>query len=505
MLPVRRIPILCPLLAVLLGCWPSAAAAAPRWENLPARVQAITRASLAQGDENWDERAGLLWGGKDERGARAHSVRPTAWYALGLLWRDAPGDQARAERAFDAVLRQQIDEPGQPWNGTFFRRAEEPRPLNGARMWTDYDPNWRQFIGCALAQALIDFGDRLPAALQERMLTAIDRALAGELAEGRLAPHYTNIALMQGFLLGFAGERLQRPEWTAAANAWVGEIAAAFAPHESFDEYNSPTYYGVDLYGLALLRAHGATPELRAAGAAMEAGLWRDIGRFYHAGLRTMAGPFDRTYGMDMRDYVALTGVWMGFVLPAEQTPLPTVPPLRHGGDFYFAPCFALLGAEVPADVQPQLAAFTGERLLRRPIAEGKRVATAWLGAELMIGAQDTALARGVSRAGSQFHPATIHWRRPDGGTGWIALRECSRVNARAEPRKLTIEAIGDATFRIEAPGLEAAQLSAGQWRLPGLTVEIDSDARDCEVAVDDTGASVVYRAATRFTLNCRR
>ena len=500
---VCRLFILGPLMAVVCAV-PTAALAAPRWEALPDRVREITRASLAQGDADWDERAGFVWAGKNARGSRTHGVRPTSWYALGLLLRNAAGDQARAERAFDAVLQQQIDAPGMPWDGTFYRRPEEQRPLNGAKMWDDYDPNWRQFVGCVLAQALIDFDERLSPALQERMLASIERALKGELAQGRLFPHYTNIALMQGFLLGFAGQRLHRPEWVTAAENWVQEIARSFAAHESFEEYNSPTYYGVDLYGLALLRAHGATPGLRAAGAAMEAGLWRDIGRFYHAELRTMAGPFDRTYGMDMREYVALTGLWMGFVLPPDKTPLPAKRPMAHGSDFYFVPCFALLGAEVPADVRAQLARFPGEHSLRRPIADGRRVVTAWLGSELMIGGQHTALSRGVPQGQSQFYPATIHWRQPDGHTGWIALRECSRVNASAEPGRLLIEATGDAVFRIEAAGLKPEQVDAGRWELPGLLVEIDSDARHCEVAIDDTGAKVTYREGTRFTLNCR-
>lgn len=491
-------------MAITVMCVAAATASAgPRLAELPERPRELTRAALAQGDANWDERAGLLWAGRNEQGSRVHGVRPTSWYALGLLLRGEPGDRERAVQALEAVLRQQIDAPGMPWHGTFFRRAEEPRPMPGAKMWDDYDPNWRQFIGCTFAQVLIDYADELPEALRERLLRSIALALEGEHAHGRLKPAYTNIALMQGFLLGFAGERLARPGWISAAAAWVGEIGREFVAHESFDEYNSPTYYGVDLYGLALLRAHGATPELRATGAHLEAALWRDIGRFYHAGLRNLAGPYDRAYGMDLQEYVALAGTWMGFVLPAEATPLPAVMPARHGGDFNFTPCFALLGAKVPAEVQARLETFSGERLLERPIADGKRVATAWLGRDLMIGAQDTALSRGVPQARSQFHPATIHWRRPDGAVAWLALRECSRVNARAEPRRLHIAAIGDATFRIETPGLKDGDLRADSWQLPGLDVRIEHDARNCEIKLDATGATLVYREATRFTLHC--
>ena len=468
----------------------------------PDRARQLSLAALERADAQWDERAALLWTSTRPDGARGHGVRPTAWYALGLLLRDGPGDQERAVRAIEAVLRHQIHEPGQPWHGTFFRRAEEPRPLARAKMWDDYDPNWRQFIGCVFAQALLHYEDRLPADLPDRLEQAIARALEGEQAHGRLRPHYTNIALMHGFLLGFAGERLARAGWTTEAEEWVGEIHREFEAHQSFDEYNSPTYYGVDLYGLALLREHGATAGLRTAGATMEAALWQDIARFYHAGLHNLAGPFDRSYGMDLRRYVALVGVWMGFVLPEAQTPLPDLRrPARHTNDFLFTPCFALLGAQVPDDVIPHLRAFQGERQVRRPIADGRRVATAWLADTVMIGAESTAWSRGVPQPNSQFHPATVHWQLPGGDVGWLALRECSRVNATAAPHQLTIEAIGPATFRIHAPGLASEAVTRDRWSLPGLLIDVSTDAIAWSSRRDGDAVEITYTDATRFDL----
>jgi hypothetical protein len=488
-----------------LGVVATPGAAGEAWSlaNLPERARDLSALAVARADALWDERAALL----TTADGMVHGVRPTAWYALGLLVRDGPGDRARAVRAIDAVLQQQIHAPGWPWHGTFYRRAQEQRPLRGARMWDDYDPNWRQFIGCTLAQALIHYADRLPAALQARMREAIVTALEGEAGEGRLLPAYTNIALMQGFLLGFAGKQMDRPEWTAAAEAWVAEIHTAFQRHESFDEYNAPTYYGVDLYGLALLRARGATPALREAGTAMEAALWRDIGRFYHAGLRNLCGPYDRahgTHGMMMEDYVALTGIWIGLVVPEALSPLPDLraAELRHGNELLFAPGFALLGAVVPAEVQPHLERFQGERRLERPIDDGHRVATAWLSEKVMIGAQHTRLSRGVAHDRSAFHPVTLHWQRPDGGVSWLALRTASRVNAVAEAGRLTVEAIGDAVWRISAPGLTTEALGRELWTLPGLTLAVTSDACDYTAVPDATGVTITFHRATRMVFS---
>src|SRR5690606_11045417 len=86
--------------------------ASPRDAGVPSRVREITEAALSRADAQWDDRAALLWTSTRTDGKRGHGVRPTSWYALGLLWRDGPGDHERAVRAFDAVLRQQLHEPG---------------------------------------------------------------------------------------------------------------------------------------------------------------------------------------------------------------------------------------------------------------------------------------------------------------------------------------------------------------------------------------------------------
>jgi hypothetical protein len=115
---------------------------------------------------------------------------------------------------------------------------------------------------------------------------------------------------MRAFLLDYAGTRLKNPAFTRRGTELAGEIYGLFKETKAFQEYNAPTYYGVDLYALALWRTDAPNPRLRALGASMEADLWRDIARFYHAGLKNLAGPFTRAYGMDMPNYVGLTGLY---------------------------------------------------------------------------------------------------------------------------------------------------------------------------------------------------
>lgn len=435
---------------------------------------------------------------------RACTACGSAWYALGLLQRDGPGDAARAQRVLERVLAEQFAAPGQPWDGTFRRAPEEPPPGPGAQLWRDFDPNWRQFIGTTFALILVEFEPRLPAALAARLTDAIRRAVEGELAQGRAEPYHTNIRLLHGFLWSWAGARLDRPAWVAGGERWAEEVAAAFAEHETFEEYNSPTYYGVDLFGLALWRRHGATEKIRALGAQLEAGLWRDIGRFYHAGLRNLAGPFDRAYGMDLRRYVSLTGIWMGLVLPADLTPLPDpAGPMGHAHDFLFTPNFVALGAVVPSAVLAELHAFTGERVLRRPIT-ATRVATAWLAERVMIGGELTGGALGVVPGVGQFHPATIHWRAPGGEVGWVRLYAAPPADAEAGRETLTVRAAspGELVWRVSAPGLTAAQFSPDRWRLPGLDVRVETDAAGWAVAPGDGFIEVRQRGATRAVLH---
>lgn len=484
-----------------------AAPSAPDPWNSP-NARALLEHSLQFAEPLWDERAGFLWAATRASWAysstereRRHSVRESAWYALGLFMRRQPGDDARAVRILSAVLEEQAIAPGQPWAGTFYRNPEEPHPPTGARRWDDYDPNWRQFIGTTLALCLIHFEDRLPAGMPARIERALAAAIEGEQTEHRLTPNYTNIALMHAFLWAYAGERLGRPEWVRQADAWAEEVHAGFVRYGAFEEYNSPTYYGVDLFGLALWRRHGPTARLRSLGAEMEAALWRDIAMFYHPGLRNLAGPYDRAYGMDLTRYASLLGPWIGLAVPADRVPLP-VPDSQMGQahDYLGIPLIVILGAEIPTDARARLLTFEGEHQVTRQITSW-RTATAWLGENVMLGGEQTSRQRAAGTPHNQFHPATIHWQLPGGRVGWILLQKASRLNARASANFLVIDAIGNATFRFFAPGATPAALTRAGWNLPALAVQVDTDAREFTVRADGDFLEATYTEATRFAL----
>jgi hypothetical protein len=145
-------------------------------------------------------------------------------------------------------------------------------------------------------------------------------------------------------------------------------------------------------------------------------------------------------------------------------------------------PAYALVRGEIDEDVRTSLTAFQGRRGIRRPIgAEGDRVATAWLARNVMLGGGSTPRGR---TATDQAYPATVHWKLPDGGIGWIRLLCESPVTATARESALTIVCrlaetktpCDRAVFLIHGTGLKAEGLSGNEWRLPGLTVAIQTD-----------------------------
>lgn len=492
------------LLTAFLTC--SGAGAAARHVT-PASMNGNSRElfqqSMALGDEAWDKETKLISTSGiavHESIAMRHMVRESSWYAFGLLVRDGKGDRQKAAETLEAVLKEQYLVVGQRWYGTFRRSPEEAEPRRDAKMWRNYDPNWREFIGCTFAMILIEYADRIPPKLALRMYTSIDHALEGEMKEGRLVPSYSNIALMYGFLWNFAAVHNQRASWKKQSAEWDESVYRLFKENNSFFEYNSPTYYGVDLYGLALWRDYGSTDRIRTMGGEMEATLWRDVAVFYQPRLRNISGPYDRSYGMDMESYVSVVGVWLRTVMNEEAAPLPRiVAATDHVADVWFAPQFVVLGTRIPADAMSNFQSFEGEHVVRRRVTK-EREATAWIGKDVIYGGEFTSKTKDAGST-TQFHPATVQWRMPSGKIGWIRLVECPAVDATADEHGLTIVATGDIRLRIFAPESVPTKMNSTRWELPGLDVEISTDAKGFARSKAKGNMDLTYSGMTRMML----
>jgi hypothetical protein len=468
----------------------------------------LAAATTAWTDQWWDPDVGLLWMPADPVDGRYpppafHMLPQTAWYAVGLLLR---GDDDRAVQALSAVLDHQYDEPGNVWHGTFTLVHEISHPQPGARMWDDYDPNWRQFVSCTLLLALRHLGDRLPGPLIDRIDTALRLAVEGEHAEAggrRIPTSYSNISLLMAYVEVEAGRRLGEPGWIAAGEERARRTVARFDRHHAFDEFNSPTYHGIDLEALGLWRGHSDSDVLRELGARVEAELWTEAARWYHAGLRQVAGPYTRAYGMDLSRYVAQWALWIWAAAGREVAPLPDLDqPLEHGWDLAFGPVAALIGAVVPDEVMADLVGFTGERLVSRRISDpspdgGDRVATAWLADDVALGAESGTVDLSWWE---QFHAATAHWRRADGSIGWLRAIVPGPSDATVEPGRMVLrwhhgtDAEPDAVARFEL----AAPLTSAD----PVIVTSDGPALSTEVAT--IAARPGAGAVTTFTISTR-
>jgi len=448
-------------------------------------------------DALYDPELHLVWnppGSLDDEGVPGrtlHQVPQSAWFALDLA---ARGDHELAALVVDALLGLQHHAPGTPWHGTFARFAEAPEPGEGAVEWVDYDPNWRQFVGIALLLLLAHHPEAVDDRQRRRIEDAVALAAEGEQASGRLRWWYTNIALQHAWLLVEVG-RVEEGE------ALAEQVTEGWREHRTFPEFNSPTYDGVDLWALALWRGQSRSERLRSWGAELEDGLWRTIAGRYHAGLRNIAGPYTRAYGLDLERHVGKVGLLIAGAAGVDAGPLPPLDDevVAHGHDLQGLPSLALAPPVVVDDVRAHLQAFQGEREVHEVISTwpARREATAWLGDDVAIGAED-----GDSdwRGWYQFVAGTVHWRRPDGRVGVLRYVPDGPPRGRAEPGVLRLT--GPGRVEVHDPEPEGVLhttkhtaadpwvrvLDEGTIDLPGLRVRLTCERDGSVLEVSPTG-----------------
>ncbi len=275
--------------------------------------------------------------GVDISALNLHAVRETA---LGAFLDLDDGNTTRAVTAIRSVLATQYPTSDWPWSGTFPATAEQHDPPGAdAVEWVHYDPNWRQFLGCILALTVIHHGADLPDDVRSGIDAALLRCVHGE-PDDRIAPWYTNPNLMHAWLLGHVGQATGDADLSARGEQRVEQIMERFGRFGDIDEYNSPTYDGIDLLALALWAAHPPTPVYERSGGRMLARLGERISTLYHPRLGAMCGPYIRAYGLDLRRYVSLAGIWLHVAGESPEMILPAVldQDTVHVHDLYFLP-----------------------------------------------------------------------------------------------------------------------------------------------------------------------
>jgi hypothetical protein len=459
-------------------------------DELRSHAREYFTACMTALDTVWEPEVGLVTS-RHPRG----TVRATSRYALGLLIRGEEGDRDRAVEALETVLGNQFrNDPDAVYYGTWARTPEEHGPIAEPDAYGNYDPNWREFVGTTLALIDDEFAEGLPDGLREEILEANRVATEGTLARD-VPASYTNIALMRAYLIHWTAWRLGNNRYKRRVETFADAIYELFEPQGTFCEFNSPTYNRVSFNVLGQW-VTGIDPEseLHAQGREMEAALWKQVGQFYHAGLRQLGGPYDRCYRMDTEedlDYVWLAAGGEGRDPFPESyySDDPVSPTITTGSAI-----LAVLGRgwrRLPEEVLPDIRSFQGERRIERTIdcADSQRRATAWHGESVAIGgfASEEEPYRGT---GSQLHTGTLHWRVDEQTIGWGRLRstveQCPDVQA--EKGKLRIERHDTSSLQFEfaAPGLTATAIQGERWTLPGMALEIRTNAEETRAESTD-------------------
>ncbi|QSF46308.1 hypothetical protein JRJ22_06845 [Paenibacillus tianjinensis] len=530
-------------------------------DKLTDRQQYLVMQSMTLMDSLYDGAMGLLI---DEERSDRHNTRSSAHYALGLLIRSGPGDVERACSLLNRVMDLQFDCPEEIYHGTFRVSPQAALPpagnydwkkfapgfafflsettekvgkrlssilsreinsglpgVDGQKIrqylqsaidevlppvWKSYDPNWREFIASTFAVILEQFAGVLPQVLVQRMEESMRKSVSASI-DRRLSdaiPMNSNIELMHIFIVHYYGHRFGNAEWIRHADREAAAFLQGFEEFGSIAEFNTTTYYGVDLTVLGMWRKYGHTAAFKETGRTLERGMWENIALFYNTVLENLSGPFSRAYEMEMTGHSSI-GVFLYLALGAGYEHL-AAPNCETSHD----PLIVLSAGELPPELFPQFTSFGESRRVEKQFRElcerdkpganrNLCTASAWIEERRMIGAMS-----GSRNTNGQMHPATVHWRDADGARYYLRLiRREQGKSWNSHLRGMTFEAAVDkdlltvdvrldtevpieVLFEITGPELSQAKVSPELWALPGLVCRVTAAAPEPSILCDE-------------------
>ncbi|CAI7661227.1 unnamed protein product [Penicillium manginii] len=418
-------------------------------------------------DIRWDNSYKYIW--YSDHGP--WSTRFTAWYAAGLLYRNQGDDLSNAKAAIENILSCQMTENYESaWYGTFKVSPDEPYPtpdsdLYPPEIYTSYDPNWREFIGTQLVQIVEEFSELIGSTIVTQIEDSLELAAVGSMRrngsypEGdNLTPGYSNPALMRAWYIAWLGHRRDNDTLISYADEQAETILKLFKSTGSdvLSEYNAPTYYGMDTWALAGAIKYGPpSSAITKNSKVILKELWSDIAAHYNPYLSVMAGPYDRAYTRDMLTNSAVIDYFWWGLFGYGTGPQPN----KLESDLLFdvsqGAALALIMDVVAEHISEEdnkwLKAkgyWNGERMITKKIPDALgddaeiRIATTWMSASLMIGAQQ--VNETVNR-GDQYVPAIVQWagdrdHKPHPYMSFFSLYPtASTINAVAGPNSLEV------------------------------------------------------------------
>lgn len=407
----------------------------------------------------------------DESGKNLPAVRPSMYYALGLMMLNEDGCAEKAEKICERVIATQIDAPEEIFHG-IFHHAGQPDPRQGVLdykrlglygryftdlfyektvnafrrnlqaderfrdhwidiegllnkaviaeypvVWATYEPNSREFILMCYAMLLEHFSAQLSSecidSIEHSALIALEGAIHRSVSE--FNPLNTNIQCMHVFTLDYFGQRFSRQDFCDYALQYAEQMVEKYMKYHSAAEFNSPTYCSVDLSTLGFWRRYGSCNRLKELGKTLEHGLWRDFAEFYNPAMQNICGPYSRAYELEMGKHTAFHAL-LYWALGEKSFPwhpftTETV-------------CNTLMvfgGVDLPEDVRKAIFEPKNGVTIHHEFRElsergepGKNdalcTATGWITPSFMVGAM-----AGSENPSNQLHPLVVFWRGEKG------------------------------------------------------------------------------------------
>jgi hypothetical protein len=266
----------------------------------------------------------------------------------------------------------------------------------------------------------------------------------------------------------------------------------------------------VTLIGLALWRELASEP-IKNMGLELEEALWTEIGSNYHPILRNLNGPFFRGYGMDMRKYCSIAGIWIAVALDAEKlAPLPRGEGAKEEEMSNISPILHL-GLSIPKPVLLSLKDFTAgewkERLIPSIIAGDtlKQITSIVYPGWMMGGLW------GNLRVWNQIKTATIHWQNSNAETEWLLVPGDGKTNVQVTNTSMNIyranEKSTSFSLFIYARDLSTFNVSDKVWKFPAMELTVNSKLKkswnkitDPKILYESCAISEEYPAVLKIT-----
>ncbi|KUL82213.1 hypothetical protein ZTR_10161 [Talaromyces verruculosus] len=380
--------------------------------------------------------------------AGVHETRSSVWRTVGLLQRNHGDDAAEAAKILELVIADQEKDTSKQWYGDYTVYPEQPTvggPAYDPSIYNSWDPNWRGFISTTLIIVYEEYRDLLPTHVQDLILESIYNSTVGDtyrvggVDDDNLYPAYTNPWLMRTVANAWTGLKMNDSNMTYWGDKWAEEFLDLYNVNNTISEYNSPTYVGVSLYALAIAAKYMTNitnvPVIAQHSEQIIRDIWEVESLLWNPMMRNFAGPWDRTYGYDMNNYLAIISLWIWSFIGKDHVynnPNP-IGTMTHADDLEIGPLVAVL-----ADFQKKLipesvlnrfrtSHFVGEHTYHGqtyapPVDYEPRNVTTWVSANITIGTESfNQTALGGSREDTNaFNPAVVQWLRSDGSVGYL-------------------------------------------------------------------------------------